>query len=454
GGYFVTTGQQPGLFSGPLFSLYKALTALRLAEALEPILHRPVLPLFWVASEDHDWAEVDHTHLVNLDNELRTVRVPAPTGPANRPLHRIVLADGLDSAMSEFQQCLPETEFSGPLMELARDSYNSDRTLPGGFRALLEQLLSDLPLLFVDAGDPSLKQASLSVLLRELEGAEEHEFLLNRVSSRLAMDGYHIQVPILAGGVNLFLEGSEGRDRLYRDGSGFRLHHAGQRMSGSDIRSLAEADPSLLSPNVLLRPVVESTLFPVVSYVAGPGEIAYYAQLKDFFATHGIRMPVIHPRFSVTLVEPKIGKVLEKFHLSLDAVHRPHHELAGEIAREEVPPEVRRALGEIRGAIGKGSGALLGAVRGVDPTLKGPVTHARNSAFAAFDDAERKILQAVKRENEIALGQLEKAQIHLFPLGKPQERVLNAFYYLTRYGPELIPALLDGFTVDLGTQSG
>jgi uncharacterized protein YllA (UPF0747 family) len=118
-----------------------------------------------------------------------------------------------------------------------------------------------------------------------------------------------------------------------------------------------------------------------------------------------------------------------------------------------VPDEVRKSLGEIRGAIGQGSGGLMSAVRKVDPTLKGPVTHARNAAFAAFDEAERKILQAVKRENEIALDQLEKARSHLYPLGKPQERVLNAFYYLTRYGPDLVGELLTRFTVDLGTES-
>jgi bacillithiol biosynthesis cysteine-adding enzyme BshC len=317
----------------------------------------------------------------------------------------------------------------------------------------MEELLSHVPLLFVEGGQPALKEVSQPVLFRELEAAEEQEYLLARVAAHLEMDGYHAQVPILKGGVNLFLEGPEGRDRLYRDGDGFRLHHAGQALTGEAIRSMARDDPSLLSPNVFLRPVVESSIFPVVSYVAGPGEIAYYAQLKDFFAAHGLRMPVIHPRISATLVEAKIGKVLEKFHLSLEAVQRPFHELASEIAREEVRPEIRRALGEIRGAVGRGSGALMGAVHDLDPTLRGPVTHARNSAFSAFDDAERKILQAVKRENEIALGQLEKAQNHLFPMGKPQERVLNAFYYMTRYGPELIPALMDGVTVDLGTHS-
>jgi bacillithiol biosynthesis cysteine-adding enzyme BshC len=453
GGYFVTTGQQPGLFSGPLYSFYKALTAVKLAEVLEPVLKRTVLPLFWVASEDHDWAEVDHTNLVDRDNELRTVRLPMPEGIPNRPLKRITLGEGVNEALGEFLQALPETDFSADLFESILESYTPEATLPRGFRALMEDVLSDLPLLYVDAGNPELKAASQATLLRELECAEEHEFLLSRVAAHLEMDGYHAQVPILPGGVNLFLEGPEGRDRVYREESGFKLHHAGTTLSEADIRSRVESDPSILSPNVLLRPIVESTVFPTVSYIGGPGEIAYFAQLRELFEAHGIKMPVVHPRFSVTLVESKVQKVLDKFHFSVEHLHRPHHELAGEIAREEIPPEVRRALGEVRGAVGKGGGALLSAIKGIDPTLKGPVTHARNAAFGAFDEAERKILQAVKRENQTALGQLEKAQLHLFPEGKPQERMINAFYYLTRYGPGLVNAILSELMVDLGTQT-
>jgi len=164
-------------------------------------------------------------------------------------------------------------------------------------------------------------------------------------------------------------------------------------------------------------------------------------------------MPIVYPRHSATLIEGKIGKVLAKFHRSPESLARPHHELAAEIAFEEVPPEVRGALGEIRGALGKGAGALTKASQEIDATLKGPVNHARNTALAAFDEAERKILQALKRQNEIALDQLEKAQRHLFPLGRPQERSLNAFYYLTRYGPELVSSLLSEFDVALGTHS-
>ncbi len=453
GGFFVTTGQQPGLFTGPLYSLYKALTAIRLSQALEALLERPVLALFWIASEDHDWDEADHTHLLDVGNELRTLRVPSQEGSLNRPLHRIPLQEGLLETVESFLQALPDTDFSPPLFDLLRNAYTPGSTLPQGFHTVLAELLKKLPIVFVDSANPELKVASLPILFREMEEAEEHELILSRVSSHLELEGYHVQVPILKEGVNLFLEGVEGRDRLYRDGKGVRLNRAGTRMGLEELRSLALEDPTLLSPNVLLRPIVESSLFPTLSYVAGPGELAYFGQLKELFQAHGLSMPIVYPRHSATLVAGKIGKVLAKVQRSPESLARPHHELAAEIALEEVPSEVRRALGEIRGALGKGAGALAKAVQEIDATLKGPVTHARNTAFAAFDEAERKILQALKRENEIALEQLEKAQRHLFPFGKPQERSLNAFYYLTRYGPDLVSSLLSDFDVALDTHS-
>ncbi len=453
GGFFVTTGQQPGLFTGPLYTLYKALSAVKLARALEGLLDRPVLPLFWIASEDHDWEEVDHAHVLDRGNEIRTLRIQPQKGSLHRPLHQIPLTTGLEETVAELIETLPSSEFSHTYFQLLRDGNPQGATLPGGFLRTLGGLLAHLPLLFVDGAHPALKEASLPVLFREMEEAEAHEALLVRVASHLETEGYPVQVPVLEGSVNLFFDGPLGRDRLYREGDGFRLNRSGARLTRGEVRERTLADPALLSPNVLLRPVVESTLFPTLAYVAGPGELAYYAQLKEFFQAHGIRMPVIVPRHSATLVEAKVGKVLEKFHLAPEALNRPFHELAGEIAREEVPPAIRHALGEIKGAIGKGAGVLAEAVKEVDPTLRGPVTAARNTAFQAFDEAERKVLQAVKRQNETALEQLEKAQQHLFPLGKPQERVVNPFYYLTRFGPGLIDALLEAFDVALGTDS-
>jgi len=452
-GYFVTTGQQPGLFSGPLFGLYKALTAVRLAGELSSLLDRPVLALFWIASEDHDWEEANHTHILDASNNIRTFRVPPQEGGENRPLHRIPLKDGLSETLDSFLDALPETDFSSRLFQLLRNGYAEGRTLPQGFSSVMKELLQDLPIAFVDSADAEVKAASMPVLFREMEKAEEHEQLLARVASHLELEGYHVQVPILEGGVNLFLEGDQGRDRLYRDGNSFHLRRAGTRVTGDEVRGMASDDPLVLSPNVLLRPVVESSLFPTLAYVGGPGEVAYWAQLKELFEAHGLRMPVVHPRHSVTIVEGKIGKVLSKFHRTPESLARPHHEIAGEIALEEVPTDVRKALGEVRGALGRGAGALAKAVQGIDPTLKGPVAHARNTAFGAFDEVEKRILQALKRENEIALEQVAKAQRHLFPNGIPQERTFNAFYYLTRYGPELISRLLEEFDVALRPHS-
>jgi uncharacterized protein YllA (UPF0747 family) len=198
-----------------------------------------------------------------------------------------------------------------------------------------------------------------------------------------------------------------------------------------------------------MRPVVESALFPTLSYVGGPGEIAYFGQLRDYFAAHGMAMPVVFPRWAATPVETKIRKVLDKFGLDVSALGRPFHEVANDVARDEVPADVRAALGKLRGALEGGLADLKRAATAVDKTLAGPVQQVGAQTHAALADVEKKIVQAVKRESEIGLTQLEKAQVHLFPLGKPADRVQSPFYYLTRYGGTLLDGLYDQFRVNL-----
>jgi len=445
-GFFVTTGQQPGLFTGPLYSLYKALTAVRLANTLEEVIGRPVAPLFWVASEDHDWAEVDNTFLLDPTNALHRVRYPVPPECAGRPLLRCRLGEGIGPTLDHFLDLLPRSDFFPEDRELLQRSYPPHATLPSGFTAILEALVGPLGLSFVDAGDPVVKELSRPILEEEALGSESREALLAGVAGELETAGYPVQVPILPGGVNLFLEGPAGRERVYREDGGFRLRHSGERLGAAELRARLAGDPSVASPNVLLRPAVEGSIFPVLSYVAGPGEVAYYGQLREYLDVVGPGIPVIHPRFGATLVEGKIRKVLDRFALAPEALARPHHELAGELVREEMPEAVRRALGEFRGAVGRGTASLVSAVREIDPTLKGPVESVRNQALVALQETERRIVQSLKRENEVALGQLERASLHLYPGGKPQERVLNLFYYTSRFGRGWIGDLLERFT--------
>ncbi len=449
GGYVVTTGQQPGLFGGPLYNLYKGITAIRLARALESRLGKPVLPVFWVASEDHDWAEANHTYLVGVDNQLHAPSLDAPD-PARQPsLHRVPMGPAVPELLEGFLQALPRTDFSSRFASLLREAVVSEATLPEAFSRILQELLGRHGMFFTDAAAPVVKEASAGLLMEELERAAELEAVLAATGARLEAEGYAVQVPLLEGGVNLFLEGPSGRERLYRDEGGFRLRLSGERLTLAEVRARAGTDSLALSPNVLLRPVVESSVFPTLSYVAGPGEAAYWAQLADYFLAHGIGMPVVHPRLGATVVEAKIRKVLDKFGVGVEDVQKPFHELAGDVTRDEVPAAVRAALGSLRGAIGKGVGDLQEAVKAIDPTLKGPVQSVRSQAFSAMEELERKVVAALKRENEVALSQLEKAQLHLFPLGKPQERVINPFYFLARYGGAFLDELVDRFDVNL-----
>lgn len=447
GGFFVTTGQQPGLFTGPLYSIYKAMTAIRLARGLEVLLERPVAPLFWVASEDHDWAEVDHAALVDVENVLHTVSLDGvPGGGADRPLFRCPLEPDIAEVLDRFAALLPPSDFVDEDLALLREAYAPGRGMGEAFAHTLGVLLGPHGLLLTDAADPALKTLSLPLLMEEARSAEAGEAILSRSARELEEAGRGVQVPILVGGVNLFLEGPGGRERMYRDDGGFRLNRSGEQLTEAEFRRRVEADPAALSPNVLLRPVVESTVFPVLAYVAGPGEMAYWAQLREFFEHHGVPMPLVHPRHHVTLVEGKVRKVLDRYSLEPGDFHRPVHEVAAATLRDEIPDGVKRAMGEYRGAVARSAAALAEAVKEVDPTLKGPVDGARNQAFKALEEVERKVVQALKRRNDMTLEQLEKAAVHLFPGGRPQERVLNLFYYTARYGRGLLDDLLEACT--------
>ncbi len=460
GGLAVTTGQQPGLFGGPLYSIYKALTAVALARSLEDRLGRIVIPVFWVASEDHDWDEVRGVALPDLDNELAELAVETRQEDQGAPLHRVRLGAELDQLRERLLALLPPSDFRPEVERALEGAYRSGATLPSAFAELLLAQLGDHAPFILSPEHPSVQEAALPLLLHEARAARTREEALRARAAELEEAGLPVQVPLLDGGVNLFLEGPEGRDRLFiepgapgeaghdiRGGSGgegaptrFRLRRSGRILTLEELEAAATRDPAALSPNVLLRPVVESALVPTLAYVAGPGESAYYAQTAPVFEGHGIGQPVIHPRLSGTVVETKVGKVLEKFGLEREELQRPHHELAGRLLRDEIPEPVRRALGGLKGTLAKGTAELRKAVGEVDPTLAGPVDHLRSQGFALVDDVERKVVQALKREQAIALQQLEKAQLHLYPRGRPQERVFPAVYYLARYGNRVLEA--------------
>ena len=452
GGYFVTTGQQPGLFGGPLYSIYKALTAVRLSEELSDLLGAPVMPLFWIASDDHDWEEANHTWLVDRENALVELTLGEREDQADAAMSRTLLGPAVSPLLEQLESVIPPTDFAARYMALIREAYTPDATVSEAFRTLMMGLLADTPLGFVDAADPALKAAARPVFLRELETAEAAEGVLFDTSGELEGAGYHSQVVLMEGGVNLFLETEAGRHRVYRDDSGYRLGREGASLAQGEVLSRLDDDVGSFSPNVLLRPVVESFLFPTLTYVGGPGEMAYFAQLGDYFAHHDVGAPIVTPRASLVVAEAKIDKVLRKFELEVGDL-RDVDRLLTRMARDETPEAVVSALGRWRGSIGELSKELTQAVVAIDPTLKGAVAAARNAGFASLADLQKKVVQAVKRENETTVAQIRKAEVNLWPNGRPQERMLNPLHFLARFGEEFIPAAMAEIRVELGVET-
>lgn len=449
-GYFVTTGQQPALLGGPLYSLYKALTAVRLASDLAAILDRPVMPLFWIASEDHDWEEANHAHVVDGSNELHRLTLGPNPGTVPRPLGRIPLGEAVVDAVNRLERSFPPNDYHDRYIDLVREAFNPWATMASAYASFMAALLRETPVGLVDAANPLLKEASRPVLRAEAEDPAASESVVRETSEALTGGGYGLQVPVISGAVNLFTDLDGGRDRLQQAAGGFVHRRTGQRLSRDRLMGLIRDEPVRVSPNVLLRPVVEASVFPSLAYVGGPGELAYLAQLPGLFRRHGVCMPVAAPRTSLLMVEHKVSRVVEKFALQVDDL-RDQGALLSRFAREGIPPDADRALTRWREAVESIAAELAQSSEAIDPGLIGAVTKARNAGLAALGTLEKKIVRAVKRHSETTRSQIGKASVNLWPGGKPQDRMLTPLQYLLRYGPDFVTSALQEARMPIGT---
>ncbi len=428
GGVVVTTGQQAGLFGGPAYTLYKALTAIALAEHLEGAFAIPVLPVFWIASEDHDWAEVNHTFVVDAAGSLKKISIRGDDR-TGAPVAERVLTDDVEIALDKLATSLQNKGCIDANVKLVRDVYLPGRGMADAFRELLHQVFAGSALLTVDAAETALKQASIPVLVREIERARAGEAGLRERSERLFHAGYHEQVSLIDSSANLFVHSGGGRHRLVRNGDGWKSAAGRWQADERELLRQVQAEPGMFSPNALLRPVVENALFPVAAYVGGPGEIAYFAQLEPLFAVHGLEPPIVFPRLAATLVDEPAAELMEQLGLSLAELGEPLHVLEQVLLKRAVADRVAAAVQQLRTATVAHYDALIAAVPGSDPALRRSLGSLRNRALLLARDAERKVLRDGRRHGgEVpAVGRLRTA---LKPLGLPQDRVLNGIWLL------------------------
>lgn len=417
-GVVVTTGQQAGLFGGPMLTLVKAISARALATSIERATGVPTATVFWAATDDADFAEAASVLIPGSGGARRLALSDAP--PAGTPMSRATLA-GLDPLVRELAASAGTS--AGELLSVIRRCYRDGQTVGGAYLELMREILSPWDIAVLDASHPAVLEAGRPVNARALERAAAIERAMVDWEASLAAASLHPQVEMVAG-LSLVFDNEGGVKRRIPIGD-----------SG-----LAAKSSSSLSPNVLLRPVLESAILPTVSYVAGPGEIAYFAQIPPIADALDLPRPVAVPRWSTTIIEPAVSAMLERYGVNR-AELRDIDTLMTRLARERVPEDARQPFGELRASVDRAVAALA------RPAGRVGLDHAALDGMRAqlgikIERAERRLVAAVKRHEAELRRDIGTAGGSLFPNGVRQERALSFIPFLGRYGPALIGEML------------
>jgi bacillithiol synthase len=431
----VVTGQQPVLFGGPLFVLYKAVAALKLAALLESRRGRPVVPVFWSASEDHDFAEVRSISVLDESGRIRTLRYEPAREPAGQPASRIVLDETITGLVAEAERCLPAGLHRDEAIGLLARCYRPGTTLGESFARLISALVPGLVVL--DPSDTALKAHMAPVMSREVREASPTSRLAAEAGQGLLAAGYHQQVPIRPGFLNLFVM-MEGERRALGTSDGFvEVRGLGRKVPVAEAERMVQSDPASWSPGVLLRPLAQDQILPTAAYIGGPAEIAYHAQIGPSYAHFGIPRPALVPRPSVTLVEPAQARALEAEGLALWDLQADPEVVALRWARE-AHPRVEAAFARTREALEREMAEVEEALASLDPTLRGAADSARGRALHQIESLHEKSVRALKKRDQTRVDRLRRTRDALLPGGSFQERGLGLVSLLARYGTPII----------------
>ena len=444
----IVTGQQAGLFGGPLYTLLKAITAIRLAARISREHDVPVVPVFWIDAEDHDWDEIASVAVVDANGQPAPITVEPPEGAGERPAGALCYTDAIGQALQHLASAVPPTEFTGPLVEMLGADYAAGRSVSESFGRWLERTLGSHGLVVFDASDPAAKPLVSPLFRAELEHAGRTTALAAQAGAELAARGYHSQVAPADGGVALFaIDPARRPIRAMTDA--FMVGDTA--VDRATLVERASSNPAAFSPNVLLRPVVQDSLFPTVCYVAGPNELGYLGQLKRVYESVDVPMPLIQPRATATILDTAGLRFLTRYKVPFEQLAAQDESALNDLLRAQLPPSVERAVQDAEAEIAARLDAVIRAVPAIDPTLEGAARSTLGKIEHDMKALRGKIVQAAKRRDETLRRQFVHVQALAFPGGQPQERAIGFVAFLNKYGPAFVERLTAELPIDGGT---
>lgn len=416
--FTVTTGHQLNLFTGPLYFIYKILTTIQLAaEFSKRFTEYNFIPVYWMASEDHDFEEINHIHLFGEKIEWRKEGIKNAGGPSGR-----LGTENIEALIEIIEQKIRNEKGSEKIIELLRKAYVQHKNLADATRYLVNELFGKYGLIVIDANEKQLKEKFTAVMKEDLMNHTSFK-LVNETSNQLE-EKYEVQVHPRE--INLFYMTDSSRERVIDD----------------EERHLEELEtsPEKFSPNVVLRPLYQEVLLPNIAVVGGPAEVAYWLQYKKMFEHFRVNFPMLVLRKSFMLPDEKSADVMQQLNLKMEDLFLPTDELINKFI-DKVPGV---NLDEERKAIEKTFSSIIEKLAKTDVTLKSSAEAERENALKSLDKLEAKLRKAEKTKHEIEIGKIKKLKEKLFPAGVPQERHENFIpYYLKYGGEEFLKMLLD-----------
>ena len=445
----IVTGQQIGMCTGPLYTIYKAITAIKLAEQCSAEMpDYNFVPVFWVEGEDHDFEEINKINLVNAEGQIEKIEYLYGGKPLEKnpgAVGNLVIDSFGEKFFDTLQSKLQETEFKAQLFGSLRGHYRSGATLGNAFVGLMNQLFEDSGLVFLNPNDPDFKKLLKPVFSKEVAEVTKTSQLVIERSAELE-EHYHAQIK--AKSLNLFMFHKGGRYLIEPRETDFSLKGTRQFFSKEELNSIVENSPELISPNVVLRPLCQDTLLPTAAYVGGPSEIAYFAQLGPVYKFFGMQMPVVYPRASATILEEKIKNILEKYQIGIAELWSDIDPLLIRIAEQVSEVKVDGLFEQLQSRIKEAVAESRFGIQQIDPTLSGTI----DSTLARFESQlavlKEKTQAAQQRRQDITLKQIQRAATHVFPGSNFQEREFNVVYYLNKYGPDFVKWLRGEMVID------
>ncbi|MBZ0204284.1 MAG: bacillithiol biosynthesis cysteine-adding enzyme BshC [Ignavibacteria bacterium] len=441
--FTVVTGQQVSLYTGPLYTILKTITAIKLAKDLkERFPQFSFVPVFWLESEDHDIDEANHIYLTNKQNELVRVGFDNDGSPDDEsakkntvPVGGMKFDEMINSINEQLRSNLLDTDFKDKVMTLITGHYKEGNDYKTAFAGLMNDLFRGYGVVFIDPSDHEVKRLLTPVFEKELTSSPKLCETIITTSAELEKN-YDLQVKPKV--INIFFLHNGNRLLIEpRDGGKFALKNSKRRFEGEELLNILQESPELFSPNVVLRPICQDYLLPTVAYVGGPGEISYFAQFKPAYKHYDITMPVIFPRISATIIEGKILKFMNTFNVKLEDIFH-HNFLVSKVVEKLSEVKVDDEISKYIDDLNKIFYDMRNMTVKVDQTLLNTVDNLKEKTKQSLEIFKGKLINSQARKSESTTTQIDKVTNNVYPNHNLQERVFNIAYFLNKYDDAFI----------------